>query len=444
MATVKTQEVSAVNKPPPIPRRLIAAAPVIAPPIHKPTISVAIPPTVPPRLGSVKRDGKPQTQQSLPNNAKQQEVTAASEMTEEDWKIFRQHLFPIQKKREMFQCLICQRSVDIELETFPLACSHRFCHLCLVDHIERRFNYQGQVRCPTGKACQKYMEDEEVQKILGEKFPDFLRKVMKMLQEEANKVKQEKHIEDEKKIEEMVFVANKDEFECKICYVETAPGDGVTIKSCRHSFCKECLIEYIKASEDIDIKCPYNGDEGNCDKFLTEREMRGFLPIEILDKHLLKSLTLYETTSKTLHCLKPDCPGFVEADDNVPGFMCIVCSEVNCIRCEAIHTNKTCVEFEDIVNPDGRRKRLSAEADEAFIKYVAEGKAMHCPQCRLAIVKEDGCDFLQCPSCKLGICWVTKKPRKPLTRSDGTFIDGCHCREQGDNIRCHPNCGFCH
>lgn len=291
------------------------------------------------------------------------------------------------------------------------------------------------------------MQDEEVRKILGEKYLAFVDKIIKMLKNEAEMVKHEKHLADEKEIEEMVYVPNKVQFECKICYCDAEPGEGVTIKSCRHNFCKDCLTEYVKSSDDIEIKCPFNGEEGNCDKILSEREMRGFLPAEVFDKHLLKSLTLYETTSKTFHCLKADCTGFVEADKNVRGFMCQVCSEVNCIQCEAIHTNKTCIEYEEIVNPDGRRKRLSQEAEEAFKAFVAEGKAMYCPQCRLAIVKDEGCDHLQCPTCKLGICWVTKKPRMPLHKPDGSVIDGCHCRERrvnGVEIMCHPNCKFCH
>lgn len=246
--------------------------------------------------------------------------------------------------------------------------------------------------------------------------------------------------------EDKTFIVNKDEFDCKICLVDIPPGDGVTIKSCRHSFCKECLVEYIKTSDDVEIKCPFNDAGGNiCGRIITEREMRGFVPTDILEKHNQKSLTLYEATSaaKTLHCLKPDCPGFVESEDpNLRGFMCYVCAEINCVQCEAIHTGKTCAEYHESKKPDAARKRMEAEAEKAFQAYVAKGEAMHCPQCRLAIVKGVGCDYLQCPTCKLGICWVTKKPRQPLHKPNGEVIDGCHCRERGR--LCHPKCGNCH
>lgn len=70
---------------------------------------------------------------------------------------------------------------------------------------------------------------------------------------------------------------------------------------------------------------------------------------------------------------------------------------------------------------------------------------MLCPKCGVLIQKDDGCDYVTCLSCKLGICYRTKKPRHPLEKIvDGKkeTIDGCHCMEKGK--RCHPKCGNCH
>lgn len=70
---------------------------------------------------------------------------------------------------------------------------------------------------------------------------------------------------------------------------------------------------------------------------------------------------------------------------------------------------------------------------------------MLCPQCNALIQKALGCDYLTCISCKLGICFVTKRPRHPLTKfvnGAHVFFDGCHCKENG--IKCHPACNNCH
>lgn len=71
---------------------------------------------------------------------------------------------------------------------------------------------------------------------------------------------------------------------------------------------------------------------------------------------------------------------------------------------------------------------------------------MRCPQCDVVIQKITGCDFVTCASCKLGICYVTKKPRQPIKKVvDGKtiLIDGCHCKEIG-KTKCDPKCANCH
>ena len=42
---------------------------------------------------------------------------------------------------------------------------------------------------------------------------------------------------------------------------------------------------------------------------------------------------------------------------------------------------------------------------------VAGGDAMHCPMCKIILVKKDGCDWMKCSMCKTEICWATRGPR---------------------------------
>lgn len=70
---------------------------------------------------------------------------------------------------------------------------------------------------------------------------------------------------------------------------------------------------------------------------------------------------------------------------------------------------------------------------------------MLCPKCGVLIQKGEGCDYVICQLCKLGICYRTKKPRLPLEKIvDGKkiIIDGCHCNEKGK--KCHVKCRNCH
>lgn len=94
----------------------------------------------------------------------------------------------------------------------------------------------------------------------------------------------------------------------------------------------------------------------------------------------------------------------------------------------------TCTEFKRVkdVDPSSRRR---------FEKMVNSGKAMYCPKCSMLIEKDIGCDFILCPMCKTGICWVTKGPRWG-PKGPGDISAGCRCRVGGK--KCHINCQNCH
>lgn len=51
----------------------------------------------------------------------------------------------------------------------------------------------------------------------------------------------------------------------------------------------------------------------------------------------------------TVHCKTPDCIGFCVSEDNLNYFDCPVCEKVNCLRCNVIHMEKTCKEYQDDV-----------------------------------------------------------------------------------------------
>lgn len=46
-------------------------------------------------------------------------------------------------------------------------------------------------------------------------------------------------------------------------------------------------------------------------------------------------------------------------------------------------------------------------------RQTIEGKMMRCPArgCRTLLVRDEGCEWVQCPACALEICWITQQPR---------------------------------
>lgn len=329
-------------------------------------------------------------------------------------------------------CLICNTPTRPSF-LHQLGCNHIMCINCLTNTINMNFDHEGRVECPV-KNCKTIIDRRAIQKILGSDFPIFLRKVELLMQEH-----QDRQLAEELDLENKTFIQNDEAFECQICYTDIQPGEGAKIKACRHQFCKNCLSQHIKLNEDVEIKCPFIDENGNCDKIIEEGEIRRIATDDVIDIYYQRSLKHFEGTSNTFHCIKPDCVGFYEiADAFVRRFRCQVCHEINCIECKAIHTGKTCQEYRE----SAERNREVTQSEEAIQKLVDEKKAMYCPNCRIPVMKVDGCDAIKCGACRLLICWVTQKPRLPLTRSDGVFIDGCHC----DFLlkKCHPNCRNCH
>jgi hypothetical protein len=393
--------------------------------------------------------------------------------TEEDWKVFEQHMMfeepqPEQQQcyedllaincsdlitnREEFVCPICE-SFILNYEGVVLkGCAHNVCRLCLIDEINNKHDKMGQTKCPfsIGIKCDNVIEDCEVKALLGDDYKFYMQKIYKSLEE---MVKQNEQEEAERKdlllqlmrnSEAHNFFKNFDVFECPICMDEIEIGEGVILKDCHHKVCKLCIVGTIENSDDFIVKCPFSDGKKSCDSVMQDREVRGLLPADMFEIHLEKSLKHYEGVSENAyHCKTPDCKGFVEIENNLPGFSCVVCGKVNCIGCKTIHEGKNCQEYQDEINPDGKHQRENAESENAIKGMIERDEAMYCPRCQIPVQKADGCDYIVCLTCKLGICWITRKPRQTLTKTDGTVIEGCKC-DRAAGRPCHPNCRHCH
>lgn len=129
-------------------------------------------------------------------------------------------------------------------------------------------------------------------------------------------------------------VPNIEKFECAICFLEIEPKGGVCLRDCLHTFCKVCLENHIKYSDEAQVKCPYIDDKYSCQSFLQEREIRGLVSKDEYEKHLTRSIRLAENSMQnTYHCKTPNCKGWCIFEDNTNTFKCPVCTIVNCITC---------------------------------------------------------------------------------------------------------------
>lgn len=243
-------------------------------------------------------------------------------------------------------------------------------------------------------------------------------------------------------LEEQDLVPSMEAFECSVCFLDVEPGRGVLLRDCLHMFCRDCLSHSVRYAEEAMVKCPFRNDEYSCSSHLQEREIRALVSAEVYEHHLSRSVKTAESQApNSFHCQTADCPGWCVLEDNVNVFQCPVCGHANCLTCRAIHEGKNCLQYQDELDfnaPDGHEARQTKEYLDNMVK---EGQAMHCPQCRVIVMKKWGCDWLKCSVCQTEICWVTKGPRwGPQGKGDTSA--GCKCGVNG--VKCHPKCNYCH
>ncbi|XP_015921199.2 uncharacterized protein [Parasteatoda tepidariorum] len=243
-------------------------------------------------------------------------------------------------------------------------------------------------------------------------------------------------------LDDVDLVSNVESFECPICMMNVANGEGVILQDCLHSFCKECLAGSIQYSDTAQIKCPFRNDEYSCESHLQEREIKCLVTPEIYEKHLQRSMALAESQAlDSFHCKTPDCPGWCLFEDNVNTFVCPVCKKTNCLTCAAIHEGRNCKQYQDFVAFSCDTNEEAKKTKEYLQNMVQSGEAMECPQCQVILMKKWGCDWLKCSMCHTEVCWVTKGPRwGPGGKGDTS--GGCKCMVNG--VRCHPKCSYCH
>uniref|UniRef100_A0A8D3CTE9 RanBP-type and C3HC4-type zinc finger-containing protein 1 n=1 Tax=Scophthalmus maximus TaxID=52904 RepID=A0A8D3CTE9_SCOMX len=243
-------------------------------------------------------------------------------------------------------------------------------------------------------------------------------------------------------VDDQDLVPNPEMVDCRICYVDLQPGEGVLLRECLHCFCRECLRSVIMLSEEPEVSCPYRDDTYSCVCSLQEREIRALVPAEEYERWLQRGLSVAESRCEgSYHCATPDCRGWCVYEDTVNVFHCPVCRKHNCLICKSIHEGMNCKQYQDDLAARAINDSAARRTTHLLKTLVQSGEAMYCPQCGIIVQKRDGCDWLRCTVCHTEICWVTRGPRWG-PRGPGDTSGGCHCNV--NNQKCHPKCQNCH
>ncbi|XP_039438340.1 ranBP-type and C3HC4-type zinc finger-containing protein 1-like [Culex pipiens pallens] len=210
---------------------------------------------------------------------------------------------------------------------------------------------------------------------------------------------------------EAVLARNMYSSKCPICDDDVPINGGVILRDCCHIFCEECLINTIKATldENVEVQCPAFVDDGQqrCSTIVQEREIKSLLKTEEYEKFEQRCLEVAEGSfTSSVHCLTPNCKGWVVLDGNVESFRCPICSVENCLSCKMIHVDKSCEEYRAEIKRNGEE-----ELSESAIKVLLENReAVLCPNCKRLIIKNGGCDHMTCLKCRYEFYWSTLAP----------------------------------
>ncbi|XP_029142706.1 ranBP-type and C3HC4-type zinc finger-containing protein 1, partial [Protobothrops mucrosquamatus] len=108
------------------------------------------------------------------------------------------------------------------------------------------------------------------------------------------------------------LVLSEEAIQCPICFMNLEPGEGVTLRECLHSFCKDCLRGTILNSPEPEVKCPYMDDNYSC-------------PGQLLDREIKARLVRNE---EAMYC--PSCRIIVQKKDGCDWIRCTVCHTEIC------------------------------------------------------------------------------------------------------------------
>ena len=198
----------------------------------------------------------------------------------------------------------------------------------------------------------------------------------------------------ENKLMENSVLIEMNKEECGICLGELE--NKYTIENCLHSFCKECLSDYLKenvkfSNSSIGICCP----KESCKNIIKTPTLLNFLnekEVEKLDKFQRRKDTL--KIKNSIFCPFPDCESYSIKQNlkNIENLKCIDSNHMFCSGClmEA-HPEKLCNENIQI---------------DQWIKINNDVK--RCPKCGLNIQKIDGCNHIKCVhrGCNYEFCWI--------------------------------------
>lgn len=213
-------------------------------------------------------------------------------------------------------------------------------------------------------------------------------------------------------------------FECQCCFDDVPEMTGLQmspgINGCDHVLCPECFKRMI--SGQIEQKEP-------CTCPLCPATSPSVVPSWLVRRVLGDEMAAQLSTIEQIHlgqadggqlrlwqCPTPDCTNRQVVDEDwdpeqVPDgeriVDCPCCKKRICVRCNVEeHQGFTCQQFKEW-------RQANDSSEQSYAEMMQQGLIKPCPNCTAPILKNEGCNFMSCPTCNDPdrMCWETGKKR---------------------------------
>jgi ankyrin repeat protein len=218
--------------------------------------------------------------------------------------------------------------------------------------------------------------------------------------------------------------------ECSLCldtknYAEFYAMSNCNGQSgCKVSFCKSCLLELISTHLDEGstrgLKCP----NFNCVKKINASDICTITQDrkDLYARFLDISFDEFKIDNQNYikFCPTPDCQCTysIEGINATQQIQCPSCKSIYCITCQYDHQNMTCedaaaLDYDCVSCVTRHARNMSCETatrdrtqTESSLEELRNLNIKTCPNCKIFIEKNQGCNHITCKKCSHEFCWT--------------------------------------
>ena len=192
---------------------------------------------------------------------------------------------------------------------------------------------------------------------------------------------------------------------CKICCLNNINKDNIAQKCCLHYFCDECIKNYITYQINngivLEIKCLMAG----CPHIYTSEEIKENVTNQTYRKYLRfysNQIKMKNPEKIYINCPFIDCDELVDVTDIQKSSVICGMGHVFCSECRKIggHNRPDSICNKSELNLDLLNELKKKNPTRIYINYK------QCPECKVLIEKNDGCNEMKCLNCGFVFCWL--------------------------------------